>query len=188
MMDDDIRIRTERLCLRSWRQGDAALFDKACNTPSVMRWLGGVQTRSQVNSDVSYFVASGARRGITYWVMERLVDAAFLGFCGLVRIPERDCPIAGVLEIGWRLRESDWRRGYGFEAAHAVMMFAFDEFGAEAVFSRTAAGNAASRKLMTKIGLKRRRALDYVPAGESEKLFVYSISARDWRAFIAAQI
>ena len=186
-MDDDIRIRTERLCLRCWRQGDAALFDKACNTPSVMRWLGGVQTRSQINSDVGYFIASEARRGITYWVMERLADAAFLGFCGLVRIPDRDCPIAGVLEIGWRLRESDWRRGYGFEAAHAVMMFAFDELGAGTVFSRTAAGNAASRKLMTKLGLKRRSELDYMPADGSDKLLVYSISARDWRAFIAAQ-
>lgn len=99
-MENDIRIVTERLRLRSWRDGDAEEFDKACNTSNVMRWLNGVQTRSQLKADVRYFVASEARHGFTYWVVERRADDAFLGFCGLVRIPDRDCPIAGELEIG----------------------------------------------------------------------------------------
>ena len=34
---------TERLILRDWRHEDLATFVRHCNTPAVMRWLGGVQ-------------------------------------------------------------------------------------------------------------------------------------------------
>lgn len=178
------KIETARLRFRSWRAGDADRLGQACNTPAVMRWLGGVQSRAQLNADVRYFTASEVRRGITYWVIERGCDGAFLGFCGLVRIPDRDCNFAGVLEIGWRLRENVWRQGFGFEAASAVLEFAFDELSADAVFSRTAAGNTASRRLMTKLGLRRRPALDYVPDGESSRLLVYAITTSIWRSHV----
>lgn len=102
-MENDIRIETDRLRLRSWRKSDFKQYEESCNTPDVMRRLGGVQTSSQVRADVRYFIASEARRGITYWVVERRADNVFLGFCGLVRIPDRDCPIVGELEIGWRI-------------------------------------------------------------------------------------
>ena len=179
-MENDTRIETDRLRLRVWREADVEPYAQACNTPNVMRWLGGVQTLAEVEADVSYFVASEAKDGITYWVVERLADDAFLGFCGLVRIPDRDCPIGGELEIGWRLGKSYWREGYGHEAACAILTLAFDNFWIDTVFSRTAPGNKASRALMTKLGLDRCPELDYVPAGESAKLLVYSITRRKW--------
>lgn len=174
-------MRTRRLRLRSWTMADIPSYDKACNTPAVMRWLGGVQSRFELKRDVKYFMRSEARDGVTYWVVERLLDGAFLGFCGLVRIPERDCPLRGELEIGWRLRESDWRQGYGFEAASAVLNRAFTELDAEFIVSRTAAGNLPSQRLMAKLGLVRRLDLDYRPAGEFDKLRVFSLSRRRWR-------
>ena len=179
-MINETKLETERLRLRSWRDNDIEPYAKACNTRSVMRWLGGVQTLAEVEDDVRYFVESEAKDGLTYWVVERLADNSFLGFCGLVRIPDHDCPIVGEWEIGWRLGHSFWREGSGHEAACAILTLAFDNFWIDTVYSRTARGNKASRSLMSKLGLTRCPKLDYVPAGESAKLLVYSITRRKW--------
>jgi RimJ/RimL family protein N-acetyltransferase len=58
--------------------------------------------------------------GFTFWALERKSDRALLGFCGLKLA---DAPggeaIAGLHEIGWRLREDCWGQGYAKEAAIA---------------------------------------------------------------------
>lgn len=177
-MQPQTRIRTHRLKLRSWMMNDIWRYHAACNTPAVMRWLGGVQTSFELKRDVRNFILSERRHGFTFWALERLSDGAFLGFCGLVRIPDWDCPFQGELEIGWRIRESEWRRGYAFEAASAVLRYAFDVLNADLVVSRAAAGNLPSQGLMRKLGLVRRPDLDYRPVGEVENLHVFSTRAR----------
>jgi RimJ/RimL family protein N-acetyltransferase len=174
-------MRTHRLKLRTWTLHDIPRYHEACNTPAVMRWLGGVQSRFELKRDVRYFIWSELRDGFSFWVVERPSDGAFLGFCGLVRIPDLDCPFRGDLEIGWRIRECEWRKGYGFEAASAVLQYAFDVLKAESVVSRTAAGNLPSQELMRKLCLVRRPDLDYRPAGEVEFLHVFSMSSKGWR-------
>ena len=170
-------LETPRLQLRSWRMSDAAAFGRGCNTPSVMQWLGGVQSRRAVKREVRFFARMEARDGFTFFVMERRADNQLLGFCGLLRITERDCPFAGLVEIGWRVRESEWRKGYAFEAASHVMRFGFEELELATIVSRVASANVASRALMKKLGMKRRRELDYVPKHEDEPLLVYSIAS-----------
>jgi RimJ/RimL family protein N-acetyltransferase len=167
--------------LRSWRLSDVQPYHHACNRKSVMRWLGGVQSPSELLGDVAYFMASETNDGVTFWVVERRSDGAFLGFCGLVRIPDADCPFKGKLEIGWRLRESVWRRGYGFETATAVLDHAFSKLGATEVVSRTANGNKASKALMRKLGMRRNPGMDYQPRRARRKLIAFVISAAQWR-------
>ena len=174
-MEDDIRIETERLRLRSWRRRDVEPYDRACNTPAVMRWLGGVQTLRELRSDVAYFINIEAAEGYTFWVVERKSDKAFLGFCGLMRITEADCPAHGELEIGWRIREDAWRRGYAFEAALAVLDYAFVQPGIKMVVSRAAVGNEPSRALMRKLKMRNDPTFDYLPENEENALVTYLI-------------
>jgi RimJ/RimL family protein N-acetyltransferase len=144
-----------------------------------MHWLGGVQTRTDVAKDVQYFRQAERRDGFTFWVVERF-DGTFLGFCGLLRIREKDCPFRNSVEIGWRIRSDAWRNGFAFEAATAALAHGFDHLGIAVVVSRAAAGTVPSRRLMAKLGMRRRRELDYRPHGEGDKLVVYSITARTW--------
>ncbi len=180
-MQSRVAIYTRRLRLRSWQKADVPRYHDACNTAAVMRWLGGVQSRFELTRDVRYSIGSERRHRFTFWALERLSDGAFLGFCGLVRIPDLDCPFQRELEIGWRIRESEWRKAYAFEAASAVLRYAFDVRNADLVVSRSASGNLPSQALMRKLGLVRRRGLDYRPAGEFEDLHVFSMSAKGWR-------
>lgn len=175
------RFLTERLRLRSWRGDDVERYSDACNTPGVMRWLGGVQSRPEVSAEVRYFIGAEYRDGHTFWAVEHRSEPTFLGFCGLLTIRERDCPFRGEVEIGWRIREDQWRKGFAYEAASATLSYAFKQLRLPLVVSRAAAGNTASRKLMRKLGMRRCRDLDYRPRGENDKLAVYSISAEEWR-------
>lgn len=167
-------LETARLRLRSWRPSDATAYATACNTPAVMHWLGGVQSNRGLKHDLQFFRQMEARDGFTFWALELHESGSLLGFCGLLRITERDCPFVGAVEIGWRVCASEWRKGYAFEAAERVLSFGFNKLDLSEIVSRAAVGNVASRGLMVKLGMRRRRELDYVPQFEDEPLAVYS--------------
>lgn len=169
-MEGGVLLETRRLRLRSWRRSDADDYERYCNTPKVMRWLGGVQTRAEVWEDVAYFMASERRDGVTFWVVERRADDVFLGFCGLIRVPRGECPVAGELEIGWRLRSDVWRQGFAFEAATAVLDHAFQQLHAPRVLSRAAKGNTPSIRLMEKLGMQHCPPLDYLDPWDGQVL------------------
>ncbi len=178
-------IETDRLCLRNWRAGDDALLHEHCNTPAVMRWLGGVRTR-EFMADIAAHLASWQERfGHTFWVVERKEDGAFLGFCGLKVADGFNSTVTGEIEVGWRLREDAWGQGYAKEAATASLHHAFDILGAGQVMALTVAGNEASWGLMKRLGMTRREDLDYVDPEWPESMnpvILYVITQEEWRA------
>ena len=64
-------------------------------------------------------------------------------------------------EIGWRLAAAHWGRGYATEAALAVLVHAWDVLGLAEVVSFTSVGNARSRAVMERLGLRRDPADDF---------------------------
>lgn len=181
-----VAIETPRLRLRNWREEDAEPFFLHTNTEAVMRWLGGVKTRAFVDGLVrDKFIAWQAERGFTFWVVERKQDGALLGFCGLKVADGRGSTVAGEIEIGWRLREDAWGRGYAKEAATAALGHAFEALGADRVIALTVEGNSDSWGLMRRLGMRRREDLDYVDADWPETMnpvIVYEMERGAWRA------
>lgn len=175
--------QTPRLILRSWRDGDAAAFDEALNTPAVTRFLGGLQTREQIESAVDRLRRFESDRGYCFWAVERRADGAFLGFCGLKRLDAEGAPDAmrDAPEIGWRLREDAWGQGYAREAATATLDLAFGRFGLDEVYAITLAGNAASWGLMRRLGMVARPDLDFDMAGYGRHVS-YRIGRDEWTA------
>lgn len=154
---------TERLILRSWRDGDADAFEAGCNTPAVTRFLGGLQTREEIEAGIARIHACEAVNGFCFWAIERQADGAMLGFCGLKRLNAEGAPavMRDQPEIGWRLREDAWGQGYAKEAAIAALGLAFGRFGLNEVYAITMAGNADSWGLMRRLGMPARPDLDF---------------------------
>lgn len=177
-------IETERLHLRNWREGDAALFHHHCNTPAVMRWLGGVKSREEMDEVAARLARWQEERGFTFWVVERKEDGGFLGFCGLKIADDPHGTIAGTLEVGWRLREDAWGRGYAKEAAAATLDHAFGPLAAERVVAITFNQNEASWGLMKRLGMRRREDLDYDDPRfpDLNPTIVYEIERKEWQA------
>ena len=176
---------TDRLTLREWGEGDEARFYAAMNTTAVMRWLGGVQTPAQWHEAYLRLVDYQREFGHTFWLVERRSDGELLGFCGLKRVNAPGSPMPGAMEIGWRLREAAWGQGFAKEAATAALDLAFIRFAADEVVALTVIGNSASWGLMERLGMQRRRDLDYddtrfAIGSEFRSHIVYSMAAADW--------
>jgi len=186
----DPALATERLILRDWTRDDIDPFLAHLNTPAVMRWLGGVQSRAKFLAAYDRLIGYRRDFGHTFWIVERRRDGGhlageMLGFCGLKRRNVVGAPVFGDVEIGWRLREDAWGRGYAREAATASLDAAFVRFGAPHVVALTVAGNAASRGLMTRLGMTRHAELDYHDPNYGPDLnptIVYRIDRDEWRA------
>lgn len=173
---------TARLRLRTWDEADIAPFMAGLDTPAVLRWLGpggeAVHRRLYERS-----VACQAEHGYCFWIVERLADAAILGFCGLYVTNRPDTPVHGLTEIGWRLREDAWGQGYAREAAEASLGLAFHRFGLPSVTALTVRGNVASWGLMQRLGMTRAPELDHSLPGIPPELsdhIVYHIARGDW--------
>jgi RimJ/RimL family protein N-acetyltransferase len=177
-------IETERLILRNWARDDCEPFFRHVNTGPVMRWLGGVKTREVYDRVVvDRFIPWQEERGFTFWVAERKSDGEFLGFCGLKIADDVGSPVEGELEIGWRLREGAWGRGYAREAAQASLDFAFARLGAPRVVALTVPGNTPSWGLMERLGMTRRPDLDYEgPEWADGPVIAYAIGSEEWKS------
>jgi len=89
------------------------------------------------------------------------------------------------MEVGWRLREDAWGKGYAKEAAAASLDLAFGGFGADEVIALTTERNVASWGLMLRLGMERRADLDFASADfdpENPLIIAYAITRAGWRA------
>ncbi|MCD1589400.1 GNAT family N-acetyltransferase [Qipengyuania citrea] len=180
----EFRHETDRLILRDWREEDWPFFWEGTNTPGVMRWLGGVCDGAKRNAAQQRLLSYDREHGHTFWCVERRSDGAILGFCGLKRSNQSGGPL-GMMEVGWRLREDAWGRGYAKEAATASLDLAFDRFDAEEVIAMTVQRNTASWGLMQRLGMRRRDDLDFDNAEfdkEDPVIIVYSVDRASWTA------
>jgi RimJ/RimL family protein N-acetyltransferase len=146
----DLPIRTERLILRPWRDGDRDAAWTMAQDEEVMRYLPALD-RAGSDAMVDRFMAMQAEHGHTFWVVERRADGAFLGMCGMA--PPRN-PLVEY-EIGWRLARHAWGQGYAQEAARATLDWAWANRAMPAIVAITVAYNRASWTLMERIGMKR---------------------------------
>lgn len=179
---------TDRLILREWGEGDADRFYKVMNTPTVMRWLGGLQSPEEWSAAHERILGYQRDFGFTFWIIERKADGAMLGFCGLKRANAPGASaISGDFEVGWRLREDAWGQGYAKEAAIASLDLGFGRFRAPYVIAMTALRNLPSQGLMKRLGMDRRADLDFVHEGfPSDSIvnpqIIFRIDAADWPA------
>jgi RimJ/RimL family protein N-acetyltransferase len=190
----EVVAETERLRLRTWRDGDREEFSRHLNTPAVMRWLGGVQDDAARTAAFDRWERLQREHGHTFWIVERKADAALLGFCGLKRVNSPGGEhLHGEFEVGWRLREDAWGQGFAKEAAVAALDLAFNRFRAPHVVALTVPENTDSQGLMRRLGMVRRTDLDFtgqfVPgAGTAELTIVHRIDAEEWPAARSAAL
>ena len=174
-------IETPRLILRPCREDDKPAFAAVLNTPLMMAELGGPAPPEAIDALVDKRIADQARHGFSYWAVELRETGALIGTCGL-RIAGNypGTPVEGMHETGWRIAEDHWGKGYAREAAAASIAWGWANTPAPLIAAWTTTGNARSWRLMERLGMARRRDLDFVRAGRAKgdaptPLIVYAI-------------
>ena len=176
---------TERLRLREWDDEDEVRFYEVMNRPEVMKHLGGLQLPEEWRVAYMRVRACQAEFGHAFWIVEARATGDILGFCGIKRVNSPGSNMTGQHEIGWRLRPEAWGKGIAKEAAIASLDLAFGRFEAPHVIALTVAQNEASWGLMHRLGMKRRKDLDFTDTRFGPELnpnMVYRIEAEDWPA------
>lgn len=163
-----MRLETERLILRAWRDEDRPAFAAIVGNPHVMRYYPATRSLAEANAWVDKMIAGLADGSAHFLAVERRSDGALLGLTGTGTI-RFEIPTSPKLEIGWVLGQQYWGQGYAPEGARASLAHAFDTLGAPEVVAFTARINEPSQVVMTKIGMARDPAADFehpsVPLG-----------------------
>jgi RimJ/RimL family protein N-acetyltransferase len=169
---------TDRLILRDITEADAELLVELDADPEVMRYIG-----AQPALDAAIY-RERTRAVYVPWqahpwhgvriVLDR-VSGAFLGWVFIrPAIASPDARDMGwtrpdEMEIGYRYRQCVWGRGIATEAATPLVQAALADPSTSAVVACAAAGNAASLRVLEKLGLK---PVGEAPLPESGELLV----------------
>jgi ribosomal-protein-alanine N-acetyltransferase len=133
--------------------------------PQVAAWLwpeglgGRPRTPGQAEEILDRFVAHWSEHGFGWWYLRERASGELIGEVGLQRTEVEGEP---VVEIGWTLLPSHWRRGYATEAATAALAFGFGDAGLDEVVAFALPQNRASRRVMEKLGMAYDREIERV--------------------------
>lgn len=153
-------LKTERLVLRRWRDGDREPFAALNADPEVMEHFPATLARDQSDALIERIEANFDRRGFGLWAVEIAETGRFIGFTGL-SVPGFQAHFTPAVEIGWRLARSAWGHGYASEAARRALSFAFEDLGLSQVVAFTSRTNLRSQGVMRRIGMTRDPADDF---------------------------
>jgi ribosomal-protein-alanine N-acetyltransferase len=156
-------LRTDRLGFRHWSEADLELAVGLWGDVEVTKHFDrrGPLSTGQVQSRLSREIATQASHHVQYWPVFLIASGEHVGCAGLRPhdLPEK------IYEIGFHIRSTLWGRGYAFEAANAVIAYAFDALDVNGLFAGHHPQNKASRHLILKLGFRYSHDAFYEPTG-----------------------
>ncbi len=145
-------IRTARLLLREFQAGDLDDVHAYASDPNTVRYMEWGPNTPEVSSERLRLTlaeqAQWPRRDVNL-AAQLIEDGQVIGS---VRLGLDDQ--AGA-DLGYVLGSSWWGFGYGYEAASAVLTTAFETLRLHRVWATCDARNAASVRLLEKLGMRR---------------------------------
>jgi RimJ/RimL family protein N-acetyltransferase len=176
----DWPIETERLVLRPYEEGDFGALHELYSDEGVTTWLlYGPATESETRTRLARKVADrelDEHSGIS--VVVALRDGTYVGDLGIwfTSVEHRSA------EVGFSFLPAHQGRGYATEATRALLDWAFATGGVHRVEGRLEARNAASGRVLEKLGM--RGEAHFVEnewiRGEWQSELVYAILEREW--------
>jgi len=176
-------IRTERLTLRPFTEGDLDVVFAMLSDPDVVRYLyDEPMTEEQARAALARKIGNRAIAAEGDWLSLAVEVSATGETVGDVMIQwvSRDHAQG---EMGFVFHPDHHGRGYATEAATPLLSIAFDGLGLHRVIGRLEARNAPSARVLEKLGMRREAHLveNERVKGEWQSELVYAILDREWR-------
>jgi len=183
-------LKSNRLLLRQWTEGDFLPFAEICADEEVMAFFPKPQTQQESYEMAEKIQSLIKSRGWGFWAIEIPNKHKFIGFVGL-HIPKDSLPFSPCVEIGWRLSKSHWGKGYATEAANAALEYAFNKLNLNEVVSFTTLANVRSIAVMQKIGMRNTDQNFMHPDIENShplcEHVLYKINKSEWQNNVSSQ-
>jgi ribosomal-protein-alanine N-acetyltransferase len=152
-------LETPRLLLREFTEDDAEAFFLLCSHPEVLRWTGdpGVANLDEARASLrARPIADYARHGYGRWACIDKASGSLIGFAGPKYLDE-----LSEVDIGYRLLPAWWGRGLATEATGAACNYCFARLGLPRLLGLVHPDNAASVRVLEKLGFKPQGWIDY---------------------------
>ncbi|WP_042168127.1 GNAT family N-acetyltransferase [Paenibacillus gorillae] len=95
-------------------------------------------------------IRNNGTRGFDSWIIAEKNTLEIVGGTGFLGGPDAN----GIIEIGFATNESHRRKGYAFEAAHALINWALNQEHVQGIVARCEPGNIGSAGVLTKLGFQ----------------------------------
>ena len=150
-------LETSRLVLRKLTEQDAAFIFALLNDAAWLRYIGDKKVHSL--EDARAYIRDGPmssyeRNGFGLWLVESKENHIPVGMCGLIKRDSLE-----DVDIGFAYLPEFRGKGYGFEAASAVMAHGKNVLGLRKIVAIVSPGNSNSIGLLEKLGLKFEKTL-----------------------------
>ena len=169
-------LETERLTLRELTEEDYPALCAMLMDEQVMYAYAHAFSETEARAWLARQMERYRTDGFGWWAVLRKSDGDLIGQCGL---SWQDWEGRRVLEVGYMFRRDAWHQGYATEAAVACKRRAFDQLGAEEVFSIIRDNNLPSRAVARRNGMTVRGSFVKHYYGIDMPHLVYSVTREE---------
>lgn len=154
----DLILETNRLLLRPFQHSDAEAMFELDSNPKVHLYLGNNpltsidQCHDYINSIQKQYVQNGIGR----FIAELKDTREVIGWAGLKLVTEEENDHVDFYDVGYRLIERYWRKGYASEAANAWVNYGFEEMKIPTMYAMAHIDNTGSNKIIQSMGFKQK--------------------------------
>ncbi len=174
-----MKLATKRLILRPFTIEDVNAVHAYSQKESVTKYMLWGPNKAE---DSERFVKSVLKSSkevpqYNHDFIVALKDGTVIGACGVYFKDMKKAP-----SLGWIFDDLYWNKGYGTEAAGAVLLYVFKHLGLSRVYATCFIENIGSARVMEKIGMRfvEERVNESVKQGKRiEK--VYEITALEYK-------
>ena len=149
-MPHDIILETERLIIREHVLSDAPFFFTLNSNYNVVKYTGDSSFKmiEEAEKIVQYVMNQYKENGYARWLVAEKDTRNPIGWCGLKFHTDTK-----ETDIGYRLLESAWGKGYATESAKACIDYVFKHFNLNRIIGDAMKENTASINVFKKLGM-----------------------------------
>lgn len=154
MIADTIILETPRLILTGWDAADVTLIRDLHSTEQMTRYYSDptTWTLEKAEERIRSWFGEESRFGVTKYKLIERHSGRFIGRAGFS--PFGDDPVE--FELGYAIAPEGWGKGYATEIAAGLRDWFFRRGIADSFIAFTHPENAASQRVLQKIGMRDR--------------------------------
>lgn len=145
---------TERLILREILPTDIEGLFELDSDPEVHKYLGNkpVKDKKQIADIINFIRQQYIDNGIGRWAIIDKETNHFMGWTGLKFVTKEINNHKNYHDLGYRLIQKYWGKGYATESAIASLTYGFNTLHLNEIYAAADIDNIGSNKILTKLG------------------------------------
>ena len=154
-MKEEYLFKSERLGFRNWIASDIEKLAAINSNEEIMQFFPSLPNLDQTKEFVERMQQMYREKGYCYFAVDLLEDSSFIGFIGIA-YKDFESEITPCIDIGWRLDNEYWNKGYATEGAKRCLKYGFEHLNIKKIKAIAPEINLRSIQVMENIGMKKK--------------------------------